>query len=75
MRFCTDTLDNDLMALRLQKNYMLLPSAILRFFGEPVGVRFSIFENDLIFITWDDHTHTHTHIHTHTHTHNILLSA
>ena len=42
VRFCTDTLDNDLMVLRLQKNYMLLPSAIVRLSGGSVGVYFSI---------------------------------
>ena len=73
VRFCTDTLDNDLMVLRLQKNYMLLPSAIVRLSGGSVGVYFSIswewFNFDYLLLLGRPGTHTYTHTHTHTHTH------
>ena len=73
VRFCTDTLDNDLMVLRLQKNYMLLPSAIVRLSGGSVGVYFSIswewFNFDYLLLLGRPGTHTYTHTHTHTRTH------
>ena len=61
--------------LDYKKNYMLLPSAIIRFFGGHVGVCFSISWEwfnfyYLLLLGWPGtHTHADTHTYTHTHTH------